>query len=289
MIVLSGGAQLRIEIDVSDRLAALLGALLGRGAAATVALPEGRGSASPDSPAPSVNTGGEDVDDRTANRSDSAGAPRVGPEAPRHDVTNSGAAGDLRPAATTRVAPCAGAPETGQPFAAPDAKGPPRVWTAERNAILREHWPRGTPTDAIRALLGATQGAPLPAYAAAIASQAGYLKLHRPAGHAGAWRRAGRAPAAPASPAAATQAETRLPPVTPAPVLGVVVKSTSRSVPPLPPPGPDGKIAATFETIRDWARAHRAEYDGGNLDLINRLRGTAPPFVQVESRLAGAP
>ena len=57
-------------------------------------------------------------------------------------------------------------------------------------------------------------------------------------------------------------------------------------LPRLPPPGADGKIAATFAQIRTWARVRlHVTFDGSNIDVVNKAAATMfhmPEIVQVE-------
>ena len=78
--------------------------------------------------------------------------------------------------------------------------------------------------------------------------------------------------------------------VAPAPPLPrfppLPVAQEAPDLPRLPPPGADGKIAATFAQINAWARGrlHMA-YDGSNIDVVNKAAATMfhmPEIVQVE-------
>ena len=77
-----------------------------------------------------------------------------------------------------------------QPAAKPGPKPTGKIWTDERRALLREHYPLGTPTREIHAMVSALPG-PLVKFEA-VAVQASELNLKRPAGFVPVFTRHGQ-------------------------------------------------------------------------------------------------
>lgn len=71
------------------------------------------------------------------------------------------------------------------------------------------------------------------------------------------------------------------PPPPPKPVPVVYVAPPPPPAP-LPPPAPNGRIYAEFRVIRQWAENVGIEYDGSNMDRVNKWREAAslPMLVQ---------
>lgn len=111
-----------------------------------------------------------------------------------------------------------------------------RVWTDDRNAILRRDWPKDVPTSDIRAALNRLPGPKIPDNGR-IAAAAGQLGLHRP-GHKP--RQSRTPPAEDASPPAPPMPSAAPKPVAPAaasvaPRAPVVAPNTPARSPRVPP------------------------------------------------------
>ncbi len=130
------------------------------------------------------------------------------------------------------------------------AGSPPKVYTPERLAVLREHWPKGTPVDAIYAMLAGLPGAPVSKDNIKFA--ANHYGLRRPSGFMQQINlRAAQPPAAPAAPAAVSHKPLQKPaaPVRavplPAPVVAPqqVIRKPSPPLAAFVPPRPFGRSA----------------------------------------------
>lgn len=127
---------------------------------------------------------------------------------------------------------------------------PTPVWTSERRDLVRQEYLDGVP---IPYILAHANDLPGPKIASAQALRtfiSATLKLSRADG--------------PACFPAPPQPEPK-----PAPVV-------------FPPPGPDGKIIASFAQIAAWAQRFGIRYDGGNIDRVNKMRSMLhqPPLLQ---------
>ena len=137
-------------------------------------------------------------------------------------------------------------------------------WSAERTALLREGWPKGTSTRDLGRAINALPGATVPLRRIAI--RASEIGLRRPDGFTGTWSRQPKIEV-PAPPPYAP------PPVPPSP-------PSPPSSPPVPKPNPavalpviDGVQEAGAEAIRQWAGERGLPFDRlEDLDRVNAKR-----------------